>query len=88
MLFKWQRGAHLLSDGASVIHPSREAHTTSTSFGIPDTAVITFSEGQSTQFDQFDTLYGSDIIIVFSPTKNHYSSQPKYLLSAFQMPLY
>jgi ribosomal protein L5 len=87
-LFKWQRAPHRLADEASATHPSRKAHTTSTSLGIPDTAVTTSSEGQSTQFDQSDTLYGLDITTVFSPLKNHYSSQPKYSLSAFQMPLY
>lgn len=82
--FKWKHGS--FTDRSSRHAPS--LGPTSTSFGIPDTAVITFSEGQSTQFDQFDTLYGLDIIIVFSPVKNNYLSQPKYLLSASQMPLY
>lgn len=46
--------------------------------------LLTFSE---VQYDQFDTLYGLDIIIVFNFIKNRYLSQPKYLLSAYQMPL-
>ena len=96
--FKWQQkrpraslATKSLGPGAtspSWLHGRVEpTHSTSTSFGIGEKDFLTFSEGQSPQYDQFDSLYGLDIIIVFSPTKNRYSSQPRYLLSAFQMPL-
>ncbi len=63
---------------------SHTTYLTSTSFGIEEKNLLTFSE---VQYDQFDTLYGLDIIIVFNFIKNRYLSQPKYLLSAYQMPL-
>ena len=91
--FKWQQNEKRLGSTSRVSLawwqkcPDADTHSNSTSFGIGEKDFLTFSEGQSTQFDQFDTLYGLDIIIVFSPIKNRYLSQPKYLLSAFQMPL-
>ena len=74
--FKWQQNGKRLS--------SHTTYLTSTSFGIEEKNLLTFSE---VQYDQFDTLYGLDIIIVFNFIKNRYLSQPKYLLSAYQMPL-
>ncbi len=82
-LFKWKYNSFINFP----LRHSSNFRPLSTSFGILDTAVITFNEEQSTQFDQFDTLYGLDIIIVFSSKKNNYLSQTKYLLSAYQMPL-
>eukprot|EP00301_Raphidiophrys_heterophryoidea_P008064 c13042_g1_i1.p3 GENE.c13042_g1_i1~~c13042_g1_i1.p3 ORF type:complete len:266 (+),score=-65.11 c13042_g1_i1:3501-4298(+) len=77
-LFKWQQNEKRPQA------PQASQALGSTSFGIGEKDFLTFSE---IQYDQFDTLYGLDIIIVFSPIKNRYLSQPKYLLSAFQMPL-
>lgn len=68
------------------LHGRGPAHQTSTSFGIGEKDFSTLVE-ETSKSDQSDTLYGLDIVIVFSPTKNRYSSQPKYSLSASQTPL-
>jgi len=77
-LFKWQQNEKRPQA------PQASQALGSASFGIGEKDFSTFSE---IQYDQFDTLYGLDIIIVFSPIKNRYLSQPEYLLSAYQMPL-